>query len=210
MIPTLRWRAVCVSLALLVGKDAPLPQPGLMGAAAKLGRFEGDAGSIIEHVYAEGDDARRLLLVGIGGGTVEEYEKAGAALTAKLLTSGETELLIDAGGVDAQRIARLATGVVLRGWRHDRYRTKLAAKHKPTLENISIVTTDPGAAAVTEGYHQRRHWDVRARVTGIDLLNRASMASLPVLRDLRAMALNALYAAGPVRHGLMRTGLGLR
>ena len=70
--------------------------------------------------------------------------------------------------------------------------------------------SDPGAAAVTEGYHQRRHWDVRARVTGIDLLNRASMASLPVLRDLRAMALNALYAAGPVRHGLMRTGLGLR
>ena len=96
------------SLALLVGKDAPVPQVDLLGAAAKLGRFDGDAGSLIEHVYADGDKARRLLAVGIGKGSVEEYEKAGAALTAKLLTSGETSLVIDAGGVDADGVARLA------------------------------------------------------------------------------------------------------
>jgi leucyl aminopeptidase len=135
------------SLALLVGKDAPLPQADRLGAAAKLGRFEGDTGSLIEHVYTDGDAARRLLAVGIGKGSVEDYEKAGAALTAKLLTSGETALVIDAGGADADAVARLATGVVLRGWRHDRYRTKLTDKQKPTLDHISIVTTDPGAAA---------------------------------------------------------------
>ncbi len=135
------------SLALLVAKNAPLPQADRLGAAAKLGRFEGEAGSVVEHVYAEGDNARRVLLVGIGSGSVEEYEKAGGALTAKLLTSGETQLLIDAAGADATSVARLATGVVLRGWRHDRYRTKLTVKQKPTLEDISIVTTDSGAAA---------------------------------------------------------------
>ncbi len=178
------------SLALLVGKDAPLPQPGLIGAAAKLGRFEGDAGSIIEHVYAEGDNARRLLLVGIGGGSVEEYEKAGAALTAKLLTSGETELLIDASGVDAQRIARLATGVVLRGWRHDRYRTKLAAKHKPTLENISIVTTDPGAAAA---------WD-RAQ---------AIIAGISLTRELVSEPANIIYPESFVERVMHLADLGV-
>jgi leucyl aminopeptidase len=135
------------SLALLVGKDAPLPEGERLGAAAKLGRFEGDAGSVIEHVYAEGADARRMLVTGIGKGTVEEYEKAGAALTAKLLLSGETSLVIDAGGADAESVARLATGAVLRGWRYDKYRTKLTAKQKPTLEEISIVTTDPGTEA---------------------------------------------------------------
>ncbi len=135
------------SLALLVGKDAPLPQADLLVAAAKMGRFEGDAGTLIEHVYADGDNPRRLLAVGTGKGSVEDYEKAGAALTAKLLTSGETSLVIDAGGLDAESVARLATGVVLRAWRHDRYRTKLAAKLKPTLEDISIVTTDPGSEA---------------------------------------------------------------
>ena len=69
---------------------------------------------------------------------------------------------------------------------------------------------DPGAAEVTEAYHRRRHWEVQARVTGIDLLNRASMAEAPMLRDLRAKALNALYSTRPVRQMLMRAGLGVR
>lgn len=67
---------------------------------------------------------------------------------------------------------------------------------------------DPGVPAVTEAYHRARHLEVKARVTGIDLLNRASMAKAPVLRDLRAKALDALYSASPVRHTLMRAGLG--
>ncbi len=69
---------------------------------------------------------------------------------------------------------------------------------------------DPGIATVTDAYHRRRHWEVQARVTGIDLLNRASMASAPGLRDLRAKALDALYSARPVRTTLMRAGLGVR
>ncbi|MFM7443032.1 MAG: FAD-dependent monooxygenase, partial [Tabrizicola sp.] len=68
---------------------------------------------------------------------------------------------------------------------------------------------DPGAPAVTEAFHRARHLDVQARVTGIDLLNRASMAEAPVLRDLRARALDAMYSARPVRQMLMRAGLGM-
>jgi 2-octaprenyl-6-methoxyphenol hydroxylase len=44
---------------------------------------------------------------------------------------------------------------------------------------------------------------------GIDLLNRTSMLGQRPLRDLRATALNALYALAPVRHTLMRAGLGM-
>lgn len=68
---------------------------------------------------------------------------------------------------------------------------------------------DPGSKAVTEAYHRQRHLEVQGRVTGIDLLNRASMTETPVLRDLRAKALDALYSASPVRHLLMRAGLGV-
>jgi 2-octaprenyl-6-methoxyphenol hydroxylase len=63
--------------------------------------------------------------------------------------------------------------------------------------------------AVTDGYQRQRHLDVQARVTGIDLLNRASMAGAQPLRDLRAQALDLLYSARPVRQSLMRAGLGL-
>ena len=68
---------------------------------------------------------------------------------------------------------------------------------------------DPGMPAVTEAYHRRRHLEVQARVTGIDLLNRASMAGAQPLRDLRAQALDLLYSARPVRQALMRAGLGM-
>ncbi len=178
------------SLALLVGKDAPLPQADLLVAAAKIGRFEGDAGSLIEHVYGDGDNPRRLLAVGTGKGSVEEYEKAGAALTAKLLCSGETSLVIDAGGVDADRVARLATGVVLRGWRHDRYRTKLTAKQKPTLGEISIVTTDPGTAAAWE----------RAQ---------AIIAGVSLTRELVSEPANIIYPESFVERVMHLTDLGV-
>jgi leucyl aminopeptidase len=138
------------TLAMLAGKDAAfdgLPQGDALAATAKMGRFEGEAGSIVEHVYADGGKPRRLLVAGIGKGSVEEYEKAGAALTARLLTSGETKLAVEAGVAGADAVARLATGLVLRGWRHDRYRTKMTAKQKPTLGEISIVTGATGADA---------------------------------------------------------------
>lgn len=77
------------------------------------------------------------------------------------------------------------------------------------LELVGKHRQDPGLPAVTEAYHRRRHWEVQARVTGIDLLNRASMAGSQPLRDLRARALNLIYGARPVRQTLMRAGLGV-
>ncbi|MFU8836353.1 MAG: UbiH/UbiF family hydroxylase [Roseovarius sp.] len=67
-----------------------------------------------------------------------------------------------------------------------------------------------GERAMLETYHRKRHWEVAARVRGIDLLNRASMLSAPPLRDARASALNALYSLAPVRKTLMQMGLGAR
>lgn len=67
-----------------------------------------------------------------------------------------------------------------------------------------------GNAAMLESYHRRRHPEVLARATGIDALNRASMASAPALRDLRGAALRALHGAAPLRRVLMKAGLGLR
>ncbi len=67
-----------------------------------------------------------------------------------------------------------------------------------------------GDRAMLTAYHRRRWPEVKARVMGIDLLNRTSMLSARPLRDLRAGALNALYSLGPVRKTLMKAGLGMR
>ena len=78
---------------------------------------------------------------------------------------------------------------------------------------LDLATANPadlGSRAMLDAYHRKRHFEVQARVTGIDALNRASMLGDPALRDLRAAALNALYSLAPVRKTLMKAGLGVR
>ncbi|MYM54714.1 UbiH/UbiF family hydroxylase [Thalassovita mangrovi] len=67
-----------------------------------------------------------------------------------------------------------------------------------------------GDRQMLDTYHRRRHTEVQARVTGIDLLNRASMIESRPLRDLRAAGLNAIYSLAPVRKTMMQMGLGAR
>ena len=67
-----------------------------------------------------------------------------------------------------------------------------------------------GDRQMLDDYHQKRHTEVRARVAGIDLLNRASMMHAQPLRDARAMGLKAIYGLAPVRKTLMQLGLGMR
>lgn len=67
-----------------------------------------------------------------------------------------------------------------------------------------------GDAQMLDSYHRKRIGDIRLRVQGIDILNRASMMEAQPLRDARAAGLSALYALAPVRKTLMQMGLGLR
>ena len=78
------------------------------------------------------------------------------------------------------------------------------------LELAQADPADLGSRKMLQSYHKARHFDVQARVTGIDALNRASMMGAPALRNLRAGALDALYALAPLRRTMMRAGLGLR
>ena len=112
-------------------------------------RFEGESSTSSE-VYATIDGAlRRVLVVGTGEGSssADAAEKLGGTAVARLLTSGETHAVIDVGalGYDADAAARVALSAALRGWRHDRYRTRLKEKQKPTLKELTIVGGGAGA-----------------------------------------------------------------
>jgi leucyl aminopeptidase len=139
----------------------------LLRAAATGGRFDGDAGEIVEQFVDSGRGPLRVLLFGIGQGLPVDLEKAGAALTARLLASGETRLAVDLSGLviapSAEAATRLASGAVLRSWRHDVYRTKLPEKQKPTLTSVVIAGAPAGSAeawvaqeAVTRGVAHTR------------------------------------------------------
>ena len=119
-----------------------------LDGALRRQRFDGEAGGTAEH-YLDDDGGRRLLLVGLGalGKPADSAEKLGGAIAAKLLTSGETHAVVDLTGLDfdADSAARVALAAVLRSWRHDRYRTKLKDKQKPTLATLTIVGAAAGA-----------------------------------------------------------------
>ncbi|MFM1981570.1 MAG: hypothetical protein RJB22_289 [Pseudomonadota bacterium] len=143
-------------LILPVAKDglATAAVPGdaaMVQAAAKAARFEGEAGSSFDLHLPHADGAQRLLLLGIGAGSEADLEKAGAAVTAKLLLSGESSATLDLSALSpkpvADHVARMAAAAALRSWRYDTYRTKLPAAQKPTLEDIVIVGAPEGMDA---------------------------------------------------------------
>ncbi|MBW4710506.1 UbiH/UbiF family hydroxylase [Roseobacter sp. YSTF-M11] len=67
-----------------------------------------------------------------------------------------------------------------------------------------------GDRTMLDTYHKARYGDISLRVQGIDVLNRASQVHSPMLRDLRAAGLNALYTMPAVRKTLMQMGLGVK
>jgi 2-octaprenyl-6-methoxyphenol hydroxylase len=76
---------------------------------------------------------------------------------------------------------------------------------------LDLATPDSlGSPEMLAAYHRRRWSDVRLRLAGVDMLNRASMIGAQPLRDVRAATLNALYSAAPVRKTLMQLGMGMR
>lgn len=78
------------------------------------------------------------------------------------------------------------------------------------LELAEAAPDQLGDARMLQTYERRRHSEVKVRVAGIDLLNRASMMHAQPLRDARAMGLNAIYSLAPVRKAIMQLGLGAK
>ncbi len=67
-----------------------------------------------------------------------------------------------------------------------------------------------GSDEMLDAYAKKRRLDVRARVSGIDLLNRASMSDTQWVKDLRSAGIGLLHDARPIRRTIMQLGLGAR
>ena len=133
---------------------------GEFGAAiaqgAEAARFKGSAGQVFEGFATIDDAVKRIAVSGAGEKGADNrrlnLERAGAALVAKYLRSGESEMVIDLGkaelsGADA---AAVLMGALLRSWSHDQYRTKLADDKKVSLSTIHALGAPEGTQAAWE------------------------------------------------------------
>lgn len=130
----------------------PADLPRTVTEAAEASRFNGKPGQVFEGFYEDSGRVVRLALAGVGKpgdeARLAHCEAAGAALTAKFLTSGEKALALDvaASGLTAEETAAVLSGLRLRAWRWDQYRTKLRDEQKRTLEAVSVVGAPDGTA----------------------------------------------------------------
>lgn len=154
----------------------------VLSNGAKAARFKGRGGQFFEGFVERGDHTVRVAIAGAGDTGAdatkreEALEKAGAALAAKYLTSGESEIVLDLSeaGLNAAETASVLLGLRLRSWRHDAYRTKLKDEQKVSLKSATVVGASEGAEAA---------WDVAAAVAeGVEFT-----------RDLIAEPANKLY-----------------
>jgi leucyl aminopeptidase len=133
--------------AALTGLDKALVE----GAAAA--RFSGRVGQVFEGFAMVDGTLRRIALAGAGEAGAGErklhLERAGAALTAKYLVSGETAMVLDlsAAGLSADDAAAVLLGLRLRGWRHDKYRTRLSADKRSSLTTVHVTGAPEGSEA---------------------------------------------------------------
>ena len=90
-------------LARIVNLDAlPADLDPVLAAGAKASRFTGKAGQLHDGFVSAGGAVQRVALAGAGDAAAKDrlanLERAGAAITAKYLASGETAVTIDFAG----------------------------------------------------------------------------------------------------------------
>jgi leucyl aminopeptidase len=159
-----------------------------LAEGARAARFSGKTGQLFEGFVERGDAVVRVALVGVGNGGEGRspgLERAGASLAARYLTSGETELTLDATGLDAGEVASVLLGLRLRAWRHDAYRTKLKDEQKVSLGEVVVL----GAAEGSEDAWQAE----AALATGVEFT-----------RELVAEPANVIYPESFVERCLAR------
>ncbi len=77
------------------------------------------------------------------------------------------------------------------------------------LLDLSLESPDAmGGPVMLAAYQKARFGDIKMRVNGVNMLNRAAMTNSDTLKALRLKGLQTLHGFAPVRKSLMRKGLG--
>lgn len=136
----------------LAGLSLPLESGAVVVEGAKAARFEGGAGEVFDIFVAQGSRTLRVALVGTGGQSRTDLERAGGQLVAKYQRSGVESLGVDLGlgalAHNREGASQFLFGAQLRSWAHDHYRTKLPAKQKVSLGEIGVVNGPAGLGAI--------------------------------------------------------------
>src|SRR5262249_38307090 len=125
----------------------------LVKRAAETNQFKGKSGSTLDLFEPEGIKIQRLIVIGTGKQSdlkEKDFLKFGGVLAGKLNAGSEAVTVLAElpdGAMQPDQAAAIASGVRLRAYRFDRYKTKKKDGENGALRaHISIAVEDVAAA----------------------------------------------------------------
>jgi leucyl aminopeptidase len=166
----------------------------LIVKAAQIERFKGKAQSAMVLAAPAGLPADRLVVIGIGGGADRaklDWTQLGGFVAGKVCGKAAT-VWVDLPGVDAtpERAAEIATGVRLRAYAFDRYKTRPKEDDKaPGSTRLILGVANPAAA---KRAHKAREGLAAGVILARDLVNEPPNVLTPEEFANRTKALGKL------------------
>jgi leucyl aminopeptidase len=124
---------------------------GLVKRAAATNQFKGKSGSVLDLLEPEGIKIQRLIVVGLGKASElkeKDFLKFGGALAGKLNAASEAVTVVaelPERAMTSTESAAIATGIRLRAYKFDRYKTKKKDGEDGALHaDVALAVDDVG------------------------------------------------------------------
>ena len=173
------------------------PAADLIKRAAATSRFKGKSGATLDLLEPQGIKIQRLIVIGAGKTSElkeRDFLKFGGTLAGKLHGGSETVTVmaeLPDGAMRSEQIAAIATGVRLRAYKFDRYKTKKKDEEGALGADIALAVDDVAAAR-------------KAFATDLSLVDGVNLA-----RDLVNEPPNVLYPEEFARRAAQLRKLGV-
>src|SRR3984957_16206015 len=185
----------------------------LVSRAAETNQFKGKSGAALDILAPEGLKAKRLIVMGLGKLAEikdNDFLKLGGS-AAGTLRAGKDAVTIVAelatGAMKPDQAAAIASGLRLRAYKFDRYKTKKEGEEGALRADVSIAVGD--VAAARKAFAPSAHI-VEGVITARDLVNEPPNVLFPVEFARRASQLRELGVGVDVLdvNAMKRLGMG--
>jgi leucyl aminopeptidase len=168
----------------------------LVKRAAETNQFKGKSGAALDILAPEGLKAKRLIVMGLGKLAEikdNDFLKVGGSVAGKLRAGKDAVTIVaelPTGAMKPDQVAGAASGLLLRAYKFDRYKTKKKEGEEGALRaDVSIAVGD--VAAARKAFAPSAHI-VEGVVTARDLVNEPPNVLFPVEFARRASQLRKL------------------
>jgi leucyl aminopeptidase len=168
----------------------------LVKRAAETNQFKGKSGAALDILAPEGLKAKRLIVMGLGKLAEikdNDFLKVGGSVAGKLRAGKDAVTIVaelPTGAMKPDQAAGAASGLLLRAYKFDRYKTKKKEGEEGALRaDVSIAVGD--VAAARKAFAPSAHI-VEGVVTARDLVNEPPNVLFPVEFARRASQLRKL------------------